>query len=679
MANTNPITKDTENNVWPYEIEIRGSGWTQTHTFNTLNKFVDANIAVKAHTDAAGALSLSLTDKTNELSMGNASGGYYTPTISLSGSAAPATAGWITTTAQTVTDNSVKVGKVVQSGMNDGTDSINSGATINPTTTSQTINITAGYNAARTLIVGPVSSGPKGTATSGTASIGTLAYEYDSANTRFNVSSTATVSAPVINPAGYLSGDSDPAIGGTKNSSSNTVTSTVERVTVGSKVVGTFVKPKPVILRTEKSGRDWVDAASGAGVPSTTEGKRYVQVDAAAVSATLTTNGKVTKAGYGTIDVYGESSNLVTDVGTQPASTLYVPIKEATIVQPTINTATFSGPTYQTTGTNAGSFEVNATGTIGSPTITEGYISNTIGTKTPGSFNVTTTLSKVTVGTAIDSGTSGKVTPVISRTEKPNTDTWTDAASGAATGTKPSSGVYVQVDAPAINSTVVVKGTVSQAGYGTTSNYTTGTKTTVVAGTENAQTKYIPIKSASGFSASIGSVTSSSLTVGNKTSGSYPITSNLSIPATITASNPGWFTSGNATGSKNTVAIGSIPEATFSVNGGAVTVNTAGYVPASFPVTTLDTATFTNTAASGVTYTDESANAPVLQSGDYLYVNAGYTGNIKISLAKLVPDAADIGSAETSPYLLVGHSAYNSDGQLVGGGMQIYDGSYTVT
>ena len=93
---------------------------------------------------------------------------------------------------------------------------------------------------------------------------------------------------------------------------------------------------------------------------------------------------------------------------------------------------------------------------------------------------------------------------------------------------------------------------------------------------------------------------------------------------------------------------------------------------------TLDTATFNNTASSGVSYVDISGTtaAPVLVSGDYLYINAGWTDAVKISLAKLVPDGSDVKGH--SEYILSGHSAYDDDGTLVAGSIPTYDGSYTV-
>jgi len=93
---------------------------------------------------------------------------------------------------------------------------------------------------------------------------------------------------------------------------------------------------------------------------------------------------------------------------------------------------------------------------------------------------------------------------------------------------------------------------------------------------------------------------------------------------------------------------------------------------------TLNVATFANSGTSGESYVDISATtaAPVLVSGDYLYINKGWTDNLKISLAKLVPDGSDVKGH--SEYILSGHSAYDDDGTLVAGSIPTYDGAYTV-
>ena len=107
------MTRSTTADPWVYDtIEITGSGYTKTPTFKTQNTFLDGDIAVRAHADAAGTLSLGLTDKSVALPMGTPSGGVYSPTIELSGSVSAANAGWITTAAQTVVDTAVIVGTV---------------------------------------------------------------------------------------------------------------------------------------------------------------------------------------------------------------------------------------------------------------------------------------------------------------------------------------------------------------------------------------------------------------------------------------------------------------------------------------------------------------------------------------------------------------------------------------
>lgn len=81
---------------------------------------------------------------------------------------------------------------------------------------------------------------------------------------------------------------------------------------------------------------------------------------------------------------------------------------------------------------------------------------------------------------------------------------------------------------------------------------------------------------------------------------------------------------------------------------------------------TMPDATFANSASSGTTYTDVSFSAPVLVSDDYLYINKGYTDNVKISLAKLVPDgASDVSAIKNG--MLQSISAYDNNGKLVAG------------
>ena len=97
---------------------------------------------------------------------------------------------------------------------------------------------------------------------------------------------------------------------------------------------------------------------------------------------------------------------------------------------------------------------------------------------------------------------------------------------------------------------------------------------------------------------------------------------------------------------------------------------------------TLSVATFGVSAASGKQaseYVDISGTtaAPVLVSGGYLYINKGWTDDVKISTAKLVPDGASVDLADT--HILQGYSAYDNDGVLITGSIPTYAGEYTVT
>ena len=88
----------------------------------------------------------------------------------------------------------------------------------------------------------------------------------------------------------------------------------------------------------------------------------------------------------------------------------------------------------------------------------------------------------------------------------------------------------------------------------------------------------------------------------------------------------------------------------------------------------IGTVVFGSTAASGKTdasYVDISGTnaAPVLVSGSYLYINSGYIDNVKISLAKLVPNDASVTAVVngTSPLILSGETAYDKEGNLITG------------
>jgi len=121
-----------------------------------------------------------------------------------------------------------------------------------------------------------------------------------------------------------------------------------------------------------------------------------------------------------------------------------------------------------------------------------------------------------------------------------------------------------------------------------------------------------------------------------------------------------------------------LTKGTTTVSGTSASRGIASWTTGWVEADSISAAAFKNSATSGKTYVDISAttDAPVLVAGDYLYIDAGYTDDLKISLAKLVPDGSDVKGH--SEYILSGHSAYDNDGTLVAGSIQTYDGSFVV-
>ena len=106
---------------------------------------------------------------------------------------------------------------------------------------------------------------------------------------------------------------------------------------------------------------------------------------------------------------------------------------------------------------------------------------------------------------------------------------------------------------------------------------------------------------------------------------------------------------------------------------------TASISAGAIAATTLPTATFAAQATSEQSYVDisETSAAPVLSAGGYLFINKGYTDNLKISLAKLVPDSISNVAIATSVWIHPSYGAFGADGEEIRGAMAIYDGTYT--
>lgn len=571
MADLTVKTVDEEQK-FVYEKTIDAAGLHQVN-FETENTFLDKDINVQITTPAAAAPSLDITDITANIVMGEASNGVYEPTATIEGNVSVDTAGWITTGNKAVSEAGVKIGTVNQSVLKNGATTIASGAEITPTAEDQTINITEGYNTARTVVVKAASEMDPAEISSGNVSISALTIAHDDTNNEFDITATETIPAPGVVTPGYISSTK-----GTKNSGTATVSYSVDEVTVGVTASETTKKVKPVIARTVKaSGDSWVDAASGAATTSKPSSGAYVQVDAAAVAATVTATGKVSAAGYGTTTDYQADAATTITVGSEAATSTYVPIAAGTVSSGTANIASVD-VAYNTTG---GNFDVTGSANIPAPTASSaGYVGNGVGTLSGATNGATVTASVAKIGIAANLTGTGTAKPAIAKNAATNVD------ASAATTTQPTAGFYVAVNSPANTSSVTATASVTSAGYGTTTSgqYNTTSSNALTVGAEASDVTYVPITSA----------------------------------------------------------------------------------------------TFDNSATSGHTYTDISSTAPILISNDYLYINKGYTNDVKISLAKLVPDDATITASTGANYMLNGQSAYDSDGKLVVGSIPTYGGAYTV-
>ena len=80
---------------------------------------------------------------------------------------------------------------------------------------------------------------------------------------------------------------------------------------------------------------------------------------------------------------------------------------------------------------------------------------------------------------------------------------------------------------------------------------------------------------------------------------------------------------------------------------------------------------FNNQATTGVTYTENTADATVIPSGGYLYLNQGWFENTKISLGHLIPEIADKDAGVS--HILYGYKAYDEAGNLITGTMATVD------
>lgn len=289
-------------------------------------------------------------------------------------------------------------------------------------------------------------------------------------------------------------------------------------------------------------------------------------------------------------------------------------------------------------------------------TATSGISTYYIAIKANAAANSTGATSSITGAVTVSTSTAGYAPLTLTGTGN------TTGTATAYTSSKDSSVYYIPVPTAAFT-TSGNKVYCSTAGYvpqGSTSNtvgtVSTGTitnNTTLPSGSTSTATinrgKYIKIGA--------GYYDSDKYYLAQANSGNYAVTGSgtgISVDGKKTISvAASTFTYGTTTVSTTTATRGTMSW-------------TAGWATAG----SLAAATFANSATADTEYVDISGTdaAPILISGDYLYINKGYTDNLKISLARLVPDSVNnVNTFAAAGQILSGYVAYNADGTGVTG------------
>ena len=228
--------------------------------------------------------------------------------------------------------------------------------------------------------------------------------------------------------------------------------------------------------------------------------------------------------------------------------------------------------------------------------------------------------------------------------------------------------IEVSVNVPDAEFKVISEGAVTAAVSTTDTKYTSDTETpyaiTIAADASVSDVK-VGVKTA-GFAADSDTVTVAGSAADQATKTLYIKAGSLAAEGSASAEGhgiilgegvnaapaDGFYIKASAAGSASIATAGWVDSNTQSVSTSGDT-----YYP-------VARATLSNTATGSYV----EVEGPVLISGDYLYINAGYTENIKVALADLVPDVATVVAADNK-YIYKTVSVYDKDGQLVAGSM----------
>lgn len=174
------------------------------NTLLTNNTKISGNISIQITSVPSSGYSLAITDKSStNITVGTLTSGYYPLSTSLTGTMTASTPGWFTS--GTTTDTSVVVGRVIatsyalSSTSNSGTELTS--VEVTPSSSTQYLNIGAGYTPKSFVKINPLSAGAVNTVT-GTASTSNVTVKYRSSS-YYSVYIAPSVTVNV-NPGGQI-------------------------------------------------------------------------------------------------------------------------------------------------------------------------------------------------------------------------------------------------------------------------------------------------------------------------------------------------------------------------------------------------------------------------------------------------------------------------------------------
>ena len=552
-------------------------------------------------------------------------------------------------------------------------------------------------------------------AATGAATISSLNYSYDSTNNNFGISGSASISGTAtatVSSAGWLASDVTGSTTGTAS-----VSATVEKIKIKAAMSGTAkVTPAISVTTTTATGATNVIASGATASTSAPTNGYFISVKSAAKANTITATPSVVTAGYGDTTNYDKEANATLSVGANASAVTYVPIRAG---EAEGNTATADASIYTTDGSNAGTNISAVMGTKATTEPTSGYYvavslsaSGSSKVKTAGWFST----GALTAGSASGivkyfpitaaeySVTGGGLTKGDGNSSLASNGYYNgssyDTNDKVALATTAASGYYKLTASGSgkVNRAAITKQN-TKAGYlPTSSAATVSAATDLTSNTKN--TEYFIKKSTLSASSVTSSASDQTITV---YAGYYPtdrtITINKMTTVTPTTSyaNTGmstYFTAGTSSDKNVTITprysnsagyvavhtntnnggVGywkiittSISQGTTSVSGTTATRGTATWNTGWITQGSIPAASFANTASSGVTYVDitDTTAAPVIDTTDgYLYINKGYTDNLKIHIGKFISSDVTISATDQ---ILASFTAYDANGNLLTG------------